>query len=225
MTLRIIEGKDHSKNSFLLQSYYALRHNIFISKRGWSLPSFGNMEIDEYDDGEAIYFLDVNCQGVIQASVRITPSVTSSLTADYFPHLIENGSTGRDNHIYEATRFIIKPQSKCRKDRKLLKVNLLKCLAKWCVKNNVIALQTIIDAGTLSSYLQLNPWIKPLGLAHAYGGGKGVLGGGECMAIHWPANEEVIDFLSKHENKDKTKIMRPVPQVIKNQTTEAHVLN
>ena len=33
----------------------------------------------------------------------------------------------------------------------------------------------------------------PLGLAHPYGGGRGVAGGGECIAIRWPVNQEVIN--------------------------------
>lgn len=195
--LHILKGKDHSENSTMLNELFQLRYQIFVSQRRWSLPSIGCFEIDEYDNEHAIYFIDTDERGVIQGSVRITPTNTNSLTADYFSHLIENGEMARAKNIYEATRYIISPSKKCRKKNIAIKVNLLTALTQFCIDEDIHELQTIIDSGTLNSYLELNPWIKPLGLSHPYGGGKRTEGGGECMVIRWPNNEDVINHLNE----------------------------
>lgn len=193
--LHILKGSDHSNNSQILNELFQLRHQIFVEQRGWALPSVGCFEIDEYDNDHAIYFIDTNDKGVIQGSVRITPTKSNSLTADYFPHLIENGEAARVKNVFEATRYIISPDKKCRKKNIAIKVNLLTALTQFCIDQDISELQTVIDSKTLNSYLELNPWIRPLGLSHPYGGGKRTRGGGDCIVIRWPNTQDVIDHL------------------------------
>ena len=66
-------------------------------------------------------------------------------------------------------------------------------LFQWAIAQKLAYLQTVIDAGTLSSFVEMSPKTIPLGLAHPYGGGRGAPGGGECLAIRWPVCPEVID--------------------------------
>lgn len=190
LTLR---GSERQENGKFFDQMHRLRHDVFVKGRGWSLPSGEGRETDQYDVDDAVYFLDINEAGNIESSVRATPTMQHSLLADYFPHLVENGLPARAPDIYECTRYIVMPQRKSRDTIRAAKARLLIALFQWAMKEKLSYLQTVIDAGTLSSFVEMSLKTHPLGLAHPYGGGRGVAGGGECIAIRWPVNQEVID--------------------------------
>jgi len=125
--------------------------------------------------------------------VRMTPTVTASLLADYFPHLIENGAAPRSPHIYEATRYIVSPADKGRAALRRAKARLLTVLMEWCLSRRLSHLQAVIDSVALSSFVEITPQTVPLGLSHPYGGGRRTPGGGDCLAFRWPISLEVLD--------------------------------
>ena len=73
------------------------------------------------------------------------------------------------------------------------KTRLLIGVMEWCLGKKLSHLQTVIDSGTLSSFVEITPRTIPLGLSHPYGGGKSAPGGGECMAFRWPITLEVLE--------------------------------
>ncbi|MGH6768148.1 MAG: acyl-homoserine-lactone synthase [Xanthobacteraceae bacterium] len=189
----VLKGSERAANRDIFDQHFRLRHEVFVKGRGWSLPSIHGLEIDQYDDDDAMYFLDLNEESRIQGSIRITPTVKSSLIADYFPHLVENGDSPRSPTVYECTRYIVIPPRKSREDNRLAKSRIIGAMLEWCMDNGLTYLQTVIDSVALPTYLELTPLTKPLGLPHPYGGGRKTPGGGECMAIRWPICTQVLD--------------------------------
>jgi N-acyl-L-homoserine lactone synthetase len=189
----VLNGRERRTHPDHFERLFRLRYRVFVKQRGWSLPVVNNREIDQYDDDDAFYFLDLDDDENIQGTVRMTPTVKSSLLADYFPHLVESGQSPRSPRVYEATRYIILPSQKSREALRLAKGRLLTALLAWCLDKRLSHLQTVIDAGTLSSFVEITPQTMPLGLAHPYGGGRGTPGGGECMAFRWPISLQVLD--------------------------------
>jgi acyl-homoserine lactone synthase len=190
----VLMGSQRSQYPEYFEQLFKLRHKIFVKGRGWSLPSLaGSREMDQYDTDESAYFFDINESGAIEGSVRMTPTVKYSLLADYFPHLVENGLNPRSPDIYEATRYIVLPAERTRDTIRQAKVRLLIGVMEWCLSKKLAFLQTVIDSGTLSSFVEITPRTIPLGLFHPYGGGKGTPGGGECMAFRWPITLEVLE--------------------------------
>jgi acyl-homoserine lactone synthase len=188
----VLNGTNRSSHSELFEQHFRLRYEVFVKGRGWSLPAANGLEIDQYDDDDAVYFLDVNDDNRIQGSIRITPTVKSSLIADYFPHLVESGEPARSALIYECTRYIVQPPRKNRTDNRLAKSRIIGAMLEWCVEHRLTYLQTVIDSVALPTYLELTPLTVPLGLPHPYGGGRKTPGGGECMAIRWPICPQVL---------------------------------
>lgn len=189
----ILKGSDRAKSPDYFDRMFRLRHRVFVIGRGWSLPSRNSREIDEYDDDDAVYFLDINDDEVIEGSVRITPTEQSSLLADYYPHIIENGDAPRSPHICEATRYIVLPVQKNRDSIRLGKARLIGAVIEWCLDKKLSFIQTVIDTATLSSYVEMTLQTKLLGLSHPYGGGLSAPGGGECIAIRWPITDQVLN--------------------------------
>jgi acyl-homoserine lactone synthase len=188
----VLKGSERRANARNFGKLFRLRHQVFIRGRGWSLPSTNGQEIDQYDDDEAIYFLDLGEDEEIQGSIRITPTNKSSLLADYFPHLVENGKPPRSADVYECTRYIVLPGQKSREGNRAAKSRIICAMLEWSLDQRLSFLQTVIDTATLASYLELTPQTIPLGLSHPYGGGRRTPGGGECMAIRWPVTSQVL---------------------------------
>jgi acyl-homoserine lactone synthase len=190
----VLEGSQRRQLRYYFDRMFSLRHQVFVKELGWNLPSVdGRHEIDEYDVNEAVYLLDMTPDDNIQGTVRLTPSQTSSLVADYFPHLVENGTTPRSPVVYEATRYIFLPLSKRAGENRAAKARLLSAMVEWCFVNRLSFVQCVVDMVAFPSWVELVPQTIPLGLPHPYGGGRGAPGGGECIAFRWPATQEVID--------------------------------
>jgi acyl-homoserine lactone synthase len=177
--VKVLSGAQRAQYPGYFEQLFRLRHRVFVLGRGWSLPCMQDKEMDQYDIDEAVYFFDINNDGVIEGSVRMTPSDKYSLLADYFPHLVENGQSPRSRDIYEATRYIVLPTQKTRDANRTAKTRLLIGVMEWCLSKKLTHLQTVIDSGTLSSFVEITPRTMPLGLSHPYGGGKSAPGGGE----------------------------------------------
>jgi N-acyl-L-homoserine lactone synthetase len=125
------------------------------------------------------------------------------LLADYFPHLVEYGDAPRGDDIYETTRFIVQPAKRTRASLRQAKARLLAPLVDWCLQKHLSYFQTVIDAGALSSYVEITPHTRILGLAHPFGGGREAPGGGECMALRWPVIHAVFeDVIAYGEGED-----------------------
>lgn len=189
----VLNGSERRKYPDYFDRLFRLRYQIFVKQRGWPLPAVNDYEIDQYDDDDAFYFLDLDDDENIQGTVRMTPTVKSSLLADYFPHLVENGQPPRSPWVYEATRYIVLPSQKTREALRLAKGRLLTTLLEWCLSKRLSHLQAVIDSIALSSFVEITPQTMPLGLPHPYGGGRGTPGGGECIAFRWPISLQVLD--------------------------------
>lgn len=198
----VLEGSQRRKLHYYFERMFALRHKVFVKGRGWNLATVnGEWEIDQYDNDEAIYFIDMDDAGAIQGTVRMTPTARYSLLADYFPHLIENGSSPRSSKIYEATRYLVLPARK--EDSRVGKARLILAVVEWCMSQKLTHLQAVVDTATFPTFIEMTPRTIPLGLSHAYGGGRGVPGGGECIAFRWPITLEVLEDVRAYGGFDE----------------------
>lgn len=194
--ISVLKGKDRERYSSFFDDLYRLRYQVFIKDRGWSLPCHFGLEIDEYDVDEAIYFVETDQTNKILSTVRLTPTLSHSLTADYFDHLIECHHSPRSADVFEATRFIV--NSTCRRQQQRSRAELIYKMTEWCIQNHVSCVQAVIDLSTLKTYVELNPDTQPLGLSQSYGGGRRAPGGGECIAIRFPTNYKSLQSISEY---------------------------
>jgi acyl-homoserine lactone synthase len=191
----ILKGTQRSQQAGYFERMFRLRHQIFIKELGWPLPSSNGQEIDQYDVDDAVYFLDVTDDGILQASVRLVPSEQCSLVADYFPHLIETGDAARDPRVYECTRYFFLPLKGHGRDNHGARVRVLAAMIEWGLVKRLSYIQCVVDMTAFPGFVEMVPQTIPLGLAHPYGGGRSAPGGGECIAFRWPVTRDVVDSL------------------------------
>lgn len=204
MTLHL-RGRDRLTNQQVFERLFRLRHDIFVRQRQWSLPVRDGMDIDEYDCPDAAYFYDIDEKGSISTHIRLTPSATHSLLADYFPHLVEDNINPRGDTIWEGTRYIVRPSRKCVVENRRAKAQVIVAMLEWCKDNGVTHIQTVVDKHTFPTFLEMTKYTRPLGLPHPYGGGPDAPGGGECLAWRWPVTNEVISDIRTYGNLSTAK--------------------
>jgi acyl-homoserine lactone synthase len=98
----------------------------------------------------------------------------------------------RDPFIYEGTRYMVSPREKKRGSNRIAKARILGAMTEWAWSFGISHIQTVIDAALLRSFREINSQTFALGSACPYGGGKGVPGGGTCVAIRLPCTERAI---------------------------------
>jgi acyl-homoserine lactone synthase len=195
----VLEGSQRHQLRYYFDRMFKLRHQIFIQELGWNLPkAHGDYEINEYDIDEAVYLLEITEEDVLQGTVRLTPSMSCSLVADYFPHLVECGLSARSPLVYEATRYIFLPLNKTAQENRIAKARLLAGMVEWCLTKKLSHVQCVVDIKAFPSWVELVPQTMPLGLPHPYGGGRDAPGGGDCIAFRWPATWKVIDGIRSY---------------------------
>lgn len=105
--LHVISGVEREDHEALLQSFGRLRYDVFVEKLGWSLPLVStNEESDEYDSSSATYLMIANEVGVIVAGARLLNTARTSLLADKFSYLVDEGAPC-SMFTFEVTRFVI----------------------------------------------------------------------------------------------------------------------
>lgn len=197
--MQMLENKQHGDQKPLLDQLFKRRYDIFVEGRQWSLArkaaagSF--MEIDEYDRADAVYIVDVDEDGSINASVRLNRTDLGTLSADKFPHLYADGKVACSDKIYEGTRYFVAPQKRNPKLARRLRCLLVAEALKYVQAQGGLRLQTVIDAQMLNAYLEMSPQMKVLGGVYPYGGGKLAPGGGECLLLSADATDDIIDDL------------------------------
>lgn len=90
-----------------LSLMHRLRHEVFVEKMGWDVPSTNGLEFDQFDAGDATYLLYRDRSGAVGGCVRLLPTTVSYMFRDVpsFRPLLEGQPAPNDPRIWESSRF------------------------------------------------------------------------------------------------------------------------
>ena len=168
------------------------RTQIFVDNLGWSLATRNGMEIDQYDTNEAQYFFHHDANGNIESHFRLSPTISHSLTADCFSHLVDPTLQLRDALVWEGTRYFVQPASRGRYVRRRLESGIFCQAFEWCLSQGISLIQAVLETSVLPTIRSIAPQTYTIGLPSLYCGGHGVRGGGEAVAIRIPINVQTV---------------------------------
>lgn len=90
-----------------LRTMFEARKQVFIDLLGWDLPVLaGRFELDQFDDGDAVYLIVTDDESRHLASARLLDTTRPALLDGLYPDLVE-GEIPRGPHIREITRFCL----------------------------------------------------------------------------------------------------------------------
>lgn len=85
-------------------SHHRLRYRLFVQRQGWSVPSFRDLEHDEFDTPAARYLVWTDKAGKVRGATRLLPTVRPYMVQKLWPELVAEPLPASDA-VWEATRF------------------------------------------------------------------------------------------------------------------------
>lgn len=108
--LQILKHRDLGAWPRLAKSMFKDRANQFVDRLGWNIPLTNDgLEIDQYDDDDALYLIASDAQGRHAASMRLRPTEARTMLRDVFPHM--DGADQKGPKLWESTRFCLAPNA------------------------------------------------------------------------------------------------------------------
>src|SRR5688572_22902087 len=85
-------------------SQHRLRHRLFVERQHWNVPTYKNLEYDQFDTPAAKYLLWLDWMGMARGVVRLVPTTQPYMVETLWPGLVR-GSLPKSPSIWEASRF------------------------------------------------------------------------------------------------------------------------
>lgn len=146
-----------------LRGMFEARKRVFVDLLGWDVPVVdGRYEIDQFDDGDAVYLI-VGCEGERHAgSARLLKTTRPHILDTLFPELCASAPP-RGPEILEITRFCLDRAQNARERLETRNV-LVSAVVRYALENRVSAYTGVAEMGWLQQILAFGWRCRPLGL-------------------------------------------------------------
>ena len=81
------------------------RHQVFVERLGWQLPTRNGVELDQFDRPDTVYVIAQDDDRDIIGCTRLLPTTRPYLLADVFPRLLNGLPPPRSPDVWELSRF------------------------------------------------------------------------------------------------------------------------
>ena len=144
----------------ILDEYFRLRHEIFVSERGWrDLHQLDGREIDAYDNDDAIYLLALD-EGPGRRRAAALPDRSAAHDQRGFRAIWHRAAFQGLQHVLEWTRyFVVKERRMGRTD-----CRLLAAIQQFCLEEGITEVTAVVEMWWLPRWHQAGFKVKPLGL-------------------------------------------------------------
>lgn len=88
-----------------LASMHRLRHRVFVERQKYQVPTYRNMEWDQFDTPAAVYLVWRDEDGEARAVTRLIPTTLPYMIQELWADLVDGQTLPSDENVWEATRF------------------------------------------------------------------------------------------------------------------------
>lgn len=168
-----------------IQELYRLRHQIFVEERGWNgLRTPEGIEIDAYDNENAIYLLAMDANRVVGGQ-RLYPTLLPHMISEVFPHMAQQGIP-RAADVFEWTRyFVVRERRTGRTD-----CRLLAAMQQFCLEEGISEVTAVVEMWWLPRWQQTGFKVRPLGIPQ-------VIEGQPCIAAAIEISVESLEHVRR----------------------------
>lgn len=159
----IVDDRNRAAERVAVRAMFEARKAVFIDLLKWDLPVLADRyEVDQFDDGNAVYLILADPRHRHLASARLLPTTRPGILSSLFPALCEEAPpSGPD--IFEITRFCLSRSLRA-PERRLARDRLVTGLAQFAIANGIRAYTGVADIGWLQQILAFGWKCRPLGL-------------------------------------------------------------
>lgn len=168
--IEIVTAANRGEYASQLDEMHRHRKQVFVDRLKWDVPVVdGVLEIDQFDNDDAVYLLALDDQRHHLGSTRLLPSLRPHLMTDVFPHLCEEGvPVGED--IWEVSRFFTSPEV-AKEHANPVRRRVMIGMVEFAVHHRINRYTLVTHMGFVSTLLAIGWECAPLGLPQATGSG------------------------------------------------------
>ena len=134
MHVQIVAARDNVRHADALRLAFALRHRVFVEKRGWEmLRKSDGLDIDSHDTGDAVHILVLDA-GRVMAYARLIPG-GFLIAAKADPDRLRKAAGGAI--IYGLSRFCIDPEARSRTHNAVSRVWLFRAALDYALRKKI----------------------------------------------------------------------------------------
>ncbi len=165
----LICAKNKSQFSSQLESMFEDRKNVFIGLLRWQLPVIdGRLEIDQFDDDEAIYLILSDQSGNHMGSLRLLRADRPHILSSLFPYLCAE-KVPDNPHTMEITRLCLCPGLPAL-ERFHIRNRLISAMVDYALFQGIRTFTGVVTARFLSQILQMGWRCQALGSSQSVEG-------------------------------------------------------
>lgn len=167
--LRIIGREARNREHKALRAMFEARKRVFIDLLKWDLPALaGRYEVDQFDDGNAVYLIVTDEEAGHLASARLLPTTRPALLDGLYPELVD-GPVPRGSEIFEITRFCLSPGIGARL-RRTARDTLLVGLAQYALDHGIRSYTGVAEVSWFEQIRRFGWACNSLGAPRGEGG-------------------------------------------------------
>lgn len=165
----IITKENRVKYANQLRSMFEERKLVFVDLLRWNLPiTEGCLEIDQFDDDEAIYLLASHDDGTHLGSMRLLRTDRPHILGGFFSHLSDTPvPVGPDT--YEVTRLCLSPRLRA-VERRYIRNKLISAMTDFALTRGITTLTGVARTSWLAQILRMGWRCETLGSVQSVDG-------------------------------------------------------
>ena len=159
----VVDDQNRAAERTAIRSMFEARKRVFVDLLRWDLPVLaGRFELDQFDDGNAIYLILTDPERQHLASARLLPTTRPGILNSLYPHLCD-GPLPQGPDVFEITRFCLSrdvpaPQRRLARDR------LVTAIARFALDQGIQTYTGVAEIAWLQQILAFGWDCAPLGL-------------------------------------------------------------
>lgn len=106
MVIAVNIRNDHRYGGLIYQQY-ELRHQSFIERQSYDVPTFDGMEYDQYDTPATSYLVWRDDEGKVRGVSRKAPTDRAYMIKEIWPAIITKIPLPNSTDIWESSRFAV----------------------------------------------------------------------------------------------------------------------
>lgn len=165
----IVDFNNKKEFSRELESMFEERKIVFVDLLKWDLQiTDGRLEIDQFDDDDAVYILASHEDGNHLGSLRLLRTDRPHILGSFFPYLSDMPvPTGPD--VLEVTRLCLSPRLRAA-ERRYVRNQLISAMTDFALTRDIRALTGVARVSWLAQILRMGWRCEMLGPAQALDG-------------------------------------------------------
>lgn len=102
-----IDAQNRIRERIALRAMFEARKHVFVDLLKWNIPVLdGRFEVDQFDDGHAVYLVLADPMHRHLASARLLPTTRPGILSTIYPHLSDEPLPSGER-VFEITRFCL----------------------------------------------------------------------------------------------------------------------